>query len=394
MIRFCRISTRFSLMKLSKNTVSLFISKVMSAPEDIKCPACPVKDEYQRIISMDVNFGLVRKKTSGRSVEEPKHSGVYFVDQNEVDQFLKENSKTQPPKTQDCSDFKAGSNIRSRKRHEKLDETAVFGASCRHDFPLIMFSLKHGERLAYAVFLLKQLLETVGPHQLFVMYDVVCMLETHIKKHYPLLPIEEIKLAIPIFHCYGHKFACQVRYSPRRNPGFALSDGESLERLWSYLRNFSKITKEMTPTHRIDTLTDALRHYARRNLFKLGSFLSSKMQKAQDVLKTSSEELAVLLARLQVTSEEVKQVISAEMDNAPKSKTTGLEKGISGKETLMQELQRHCTERKVLIEMMKKYATGQAIAVKLSKSISKTTSTVKKLLGTYNNNADLTTPCF
>ncbi|XP_064637736.1 uncharacterized protein LOC135493966 isoform X2 [Lineus longissimus] len=75
--------------------------EVMSAPEDIKCPACPVKDEYQRIISMDANFGLVRKKTSGRSVEEPKHSGVYFVDQNEVDQFLKENSKTQPPKTQE-----------------------------------------------------------------------------------------------------------------------------------------------------------------------------------------------------------------------------------------------------------------------------------------------------
>ncbi|KAK6304131.1 hypothetical protein J4Q44_G00247170 [Coregonus suidteri] len=36
-----------------------------------------------------------------------------------------------------------------------------------------------------------------------------------------------------------------------------------MERLWSYLRKCGKITKEMTPSHRVDTLTDALNYAAR-----------------------------------------------------------------------------------------------------------------------------------
>ena len=45
--------------------------------------------------------------------------------------------------------------------------------------------------------------------------------------------------------------------------GFGMSDGEVMERLWSYLRPTAKITKEMTPAHRVDTLTDFLMHYAK-----------------------------------------------------------------------------------------------------------------------------------
>ena len=35
-------------------------------------------------------------------------------------------------------------------------------------------------------------------------------------------------------------------------------DGEVLERLWSYLRLFKKMTKEITASHREDILSDAL----------------------------------------------------------------------------------------------------------------------------------------
>ena len=47
---------------------------------------------------------------------------------------------------QDCNDFLAGSMLRSAVRYRALDETAVFGASCRHEFPLLFLNLKHGER--------------------------------------------------------------------------------------------------------------------------------------------------------------------------------------------------------------------------------------------------------
>ena len=34
-----------------------------------------------------------------------------------------------------------------------------------------------------------------------------------------------------------------------------------MERLWSYLRRFNKVAKEMRPAHRIDILTHALLYY-------------------------------------------------------------------------------------------------------------------------------------
>jgi len=52
--------------------------------------------------------------------------------------------------------------------------------------------------------------------------------------------------------------------------GFGLVDGETMERMWSYLRMFSKITKEMTPGHRIEQLSHALLHYSYRKIMSLG----------------------------------------------------------------------------------------------------------------------------
>lgn len=61
-----------------------------------------------------------------------------------------------------------------------------------------------------------------------------------------------------------------MQYSPRRCAGIGLSDGETMERLWSILRRFSKMTKEMRPSHRIDILTSALLFYGAKTTRKLG----------------------------------------------------------------------------------------------------------------------------
>lgn len=36
--------------------------------------------------------------------------------------------------------------MRSRARNAKLDVRGVFGAVCRHEFPIIFMDMKHGER--------------------------------------------------------------------------------------------------------------------------------------------------------------------------------------------------------------------------------------------------------
>ena len=65
----------------------------------------------------------------------------------------------------------------------------------------------------------------------------------------------------------------EVIHSTRWRPGYGLTDGEVMERLWSYLRRFSSITKEMTPSHREDLLTEALLHYSHRKCADIGNII-------------------------------------------------------------------------------------------------------------------------
>jgi hypothetical protein len=51
-----------------------------------------------------------------------------------------------------------------------------------------------------------------------------------------------------------------------------LADGETLERLWAYLRPFGSMTKEMTPSNRVELLADALQHYSWKERQKHGIF--------------------------------------------------------------------------------------------------------------------------
>lgn len=62
----------------------------------------------------------------------------------------------------------------------------------------------------------------------------------------------------------------QIIYGTRRTDGIGLTDGERIERLWSYLGGFANISEEMSPENRCDLLTDALIHYGRKvHVFKI-----------------------------------------------------------------------------------------------------------------------------
>ena len=117
---------------------------------------------------MDAIFGLPRKKSAGDSVRAPLHGHIYFHDQAMVNECIENSSqqKLRPQKVlstlvviiyyseQGCNDFLAGNMIRSASRYKALDETALFGCVCRHEFPIRFFNLKHGERYLLHLLLL------------------------------------------------------------------------------------------------------------------------------------------------------------------------------------------------------------------------------------------------
>lgn len=72
-------------------------------------------------------------------------------------------------------------------------------------------------------------------------------------------------------HIWNQFGPYQFKYSPRNKDGLGLTDGEVVERFWAYLRRFSRMTKEMRPSHRVDVLTDAALHYSRKSAQRLSS---------------------------------------------------------------------------------------------------------------------------
>ncbi|XP_076099472.1 uncharacterized protein LOC143068950 isoform X2 [Mytilus galloprovincialis] len=203
---------------------------------------------------------------------------------------------TCPACFEECSDFQAGNDLRSKAKNKKLSETAVFGATSRHDYPQKFFSLKHGEKLGYAVFLIELLLSANKDKHLHISYDIACLLKRHLEKAGRNDILQKLTFSIPIFHCYGHSIACQILYGPRRTKNHGLTDGEGIERLWSYLGGFSSITKEMTPENRTDLLTDGLIYFGQKIRDKLDYTLVMKLQRAKKIEENSDVALKEILS--------------------------------------------------------------------------------------------------
>ncbi|CAB4015641.1 Hypothetical predicted protein, partial [Paramuricea clavata] len=95
----------------------------------------------------------------GANLFPPRHGDTFFADQNYVYNFVEQYSKTAKEPPTDCSEFKSGevnNMLRSKGRNNLFDEKGMFGRkNDRQDM------------------------------------------------------LARIDLAIPVFHCYGHKSSCQ-----------------------------------------------------------------------------------------------------------------------------------------------------------------------------------------
>ncbi|KAL9938622.1 hypothetical protein V8E36_002341, partial [Tilletia maclaganii] len=96
---------------------------------------------------------------------------------------------------------------------------------------------------------------------------------------------------VSIFHVYGHDSDCQVKYSPRRCPGFGWTDGESLERLWSNLRDLVSLTHPMSQVNRRQTLSVRLEKIARENRENLMATLRKRLSTTLGLLDTETKAL-------------------------------------------------------------------------------------------------------
>ncbi|XP_065900357.1 uncharacterized protein [Dysidea avara] len=68
-----------------------------------------------------------------------------------------------------------------------------------------------------------------------------------------------------------------------------------MERLWSFLRPFSRMSKEMGSSHRIDVLSDAILYYGHKAIDNIGKLISKRFDHAQTLNGECDKELNELM---------------------------------------------------------------------------------------------------
>ncbi|PLW28644.1 hypothetical protein PCASD_18578 [Puccinia coronata f. sp. avenae] len=198
-----------------------------------------------------------------------------------------------------CSDsHKAANDTQNETTWEKCDDNGLFASACRHDIPLSFINIhKTGEKLYYPISILNHVFDTFPDQKVGILYDLGCHLETHIRKRGLMNnQLGNLMFGTSVFHAYVHEWSCQVKYNPRLNRWWGLSDGECLERLWAFLLSLIPTLCVSTQLHRLNAIQSRADYYTSHLNESAAVWLSQKLKHAKEVSRLSAEALAKLHA--------------------------------------------------------------------------------------------------
>ncbi|POW11628.1 hypothetical protein PSTT_05128 [Puccinia striiformis] len=188
------------------------------------------------------------------------------------------------PLTDRCTDaHKAANDKQNESTWKGCDDTGLMGCCCRHDTVVHLANIfKSGEQRQFPMALIKRVLADIEPDRpVGFLYDIGCSMDKYINIR-RLIPQDRprIKFATLVFHAYAHNWACQLDYHPRFNESWGLSDGEGLERLWSYLSPLVSPLRYATRNHRLAAIAHRTKHHNERSIVQLAYWMRRKFTRA------------------------------------------------------------------------------------------------------------------
>lgn len=173
-------------------------------------------------------------------------SGVRSVDND--DDSYEGDLKVPNSVLNECRDsFFAADEKKQNASTSHFADTGLMAMLCRHTRVLWLINMTSaGEKQFYALALICKLFQHLPTQtKVGLLYDIGCQTHRSFVK-WKLLPeyIQRIIFGLSVFHAYGHNWACQLVYHPRKRVGFGLTDGERCERFWSSI-------KKLIPTLRV-----------------------------------------------------------------------------------------------------------------------------------------------
>ncbi|KAJ6630057.1 hypothetical protein B0H10DRAFT_2172881 [Mycena sp. CBHHK59/15] len=172
--------------------------------------------------------------------------------------------------------FKAADEKQQKASTEFFEDTAHMALVCRHDRVLWVANMHTvGERQFYVVALMYTLFQHL-PHDIRVglLYDVACTFEHSCLKWGFLSPfMDRITFAVSVFHAFGHEWACQLLYHPRKRVGFGYTNGEGCERFWQSIRHLIPHLRISRYHNRLYILDAQIEHAQEASLFRLAEWI-------------------------------------------------------------------------------------------------------------------------
>jgi hypothetical protein len=238
----------------------------------------------------------IRPPRPSRSGQKRKanESGEDHVDPTEDDKV--EPGLHAPNSTYDAcrESFIAADEDRIKASTQYFEDTGIMALLCRHDCPLAAASMwTAGEKQFYVFALLETLLNHIPSHwRVGALYDVGCQMDQSLKK-WKFMPewLPRFEWGVSIFHSYGHQWACQLWYHPRKSELWGLSDGEGCERFWSELRQLIPGLRVTGYHRRLFILDLQVGHIDEGKRMGMGKWLQVRIDRLQGCLEEAERKL-------------------------------------------------------------------------------------------------------
>ena len=308
------------------------------------------------IVCVDANFTQKQRKSQGKAWVPPRqHCESVFISPTEVGEMENLVDEIRNPQSGDagvrarnqghinsepdfepglrvptvildaCNDsFVAADSNRVKASTSFFADTGLMALLCRHDCVLWLVNMTSaGEKQHCILCLLHKLFEHI-PRMMRIglLYDIGCQLHRSCEKFDFLFNYHDrIIFGISVFHAYGHQWACQIIYHPRKCRGFGLSDGEGCEQFWSSIKPLIPSLRISGYFNRIYTLDAQVRHLDVKSKLSLGRWLKRRWVNTID-----RKQGAIEVLNFVYSSGVTEVVLCAEWDKQVSEQTKPLKK--------------------------------------------------------------------
>ncbi|KAJ6448048.1 hypothetical protein C8R47DRAFT_971630 [Mycena vitilis] len=240
---------------------------------------------YQLLLSMDANFKMKGRATSDREKDPTLGPGYTYMVAN--DEYLTHLAKyTHTDEISHCVAFAALWRA-NNKRSKGLRATGIGSVSCsRHELFRANGTgdLQKGERYANMDYLFLSTLMGIMLVSIVASYDIACQWFRTFWARVGDMPTKmklpesvKVRFKVPKFHLPPHIKKCHGPFSFNYTKWVGRTDGEGVERNWSWLNMIARSVSVMGPGSREDTIDDFCGYANWRKTVGLGNSLLRKM---------------------------------------------------------------------------------------------------------------------